>query len=126
MGLVWWTAALAAMAAGFDTPNAAPADLAWQPRARFISVERVADAPGSAPAGPVLRVRGRIETGWNYALSDHLPIEAGKLYRLSARLRVDRLGPGSPMPYSKAQKRGKMEKMRIAREFAANLRFLST
>jgi len=50
-----------------------------------------------------VRIRGRIAGGWNYAVTGHVPIQAGKLYRLSARVRVDRLGPGTPTPYLKCE-----------------------
>ncbi|MCY2993533.1 MAG: hypothetical protein NTY19_37490 [Planctomycetota bacterium] len=46
-----------------------------------------------------LRIHGRIEGSWNYVTSKTVPMTAGKLYRLSAWVRVDRFGPGTPMPY---------------------------
>ena len=52
---------------------------------------------------PSLRIHGRIEEGWNYANSNPVPMAAGKLYRLSAWVRVDRVGPGTPMPYLKCE-----------------------
>lgn len=75
----------------------------WKPRAGSISVTRE-EAPGHAPESRAhLRVQGKIEIGWNYAASDHFPLQAGKLYRLTAWVRVDRLGTGTPAPYLKCE-----------------------
>jgi len=75
----------------------------WRPRADSIAVAH-AEASGATPnsAGHV-RIKGRIEPGWNYAISKYLPIEPGRLYRLAAWLRVDRLGSGTPPPYLKCE-----------------------
>jgi len=78
-------------------------DADWHPRAKAIAVERFT-TPG--PEGrdiSALRIHGRIEEGWNYATLKPVPLEAGRLYRLSAWVRVDRAAPGTPMPYLKCE-----------------------
>lgn len=75
-------------------------DPGWRARSAGVSVARVPDPDG---AGGVLLVGGRQEDGWNYALSESRPMTAGKLYRLGARLRVRRLGPGTPPPCLKCE-----------------------
>ena len=45
---------------------------------------------GIAGQGTIFRVHGQIDGGWNYIASDRHPVAPGKLYRLSAWLRVDR------------------------------------
>ena len=78
-------------------------DTHWQPRAETIAVTRVEGLGATEGSKACLRIRGRIEGGYNYALSDQHPMEAGKLYRLSAWLRVDSLGETTPMPYLKCE-----------------------
>jgi len=85
-----------ARADGLDSWN-------WHPRADSITIERVGDAPGTPGSGAVLRVHGRIESGWNYIASDRHPVTPGGFYRLSAWLRVDRRGSGTPMPFLKCE-----------------------
>jgi len=75
----------------------------WQPRAPSVAVERVSVAGPGGTQTTALRISGRIEGGWNYAASAPLAVAAGKLYRLSAWVRVDRVGPGTPMPYLKGE-----------------------
>ena len=73
----------------------------WQPRSETIAVTRV---PGiRAGSGGALHVKGRITDGWNYALSGQRPMAGGQLYRLSAWVRVDKVGTGTPMPYLKCE-----------------------
>lgn len=76
--------------------------LRWQPRAASITVEQVSASGADAGRKPT-RIRGRIEDGWNYASTNHLPMTGGRLYCLSARVRVDRLGRGTPSPYLKCE-----------------------
>jgi hypothetical protein len=74
----------------------------WQPRADSISLERLEnESPLRGEAG--LHICGKIDSGWNYIASNRSPVTPGTLYRLSARLRVDRLGPGTPSPYLKCE-----------------------
>ena len=75
----------------------------WKPRADSVVVEHD-DQQGAGEDGRgCLRIRGRIESGWNYAASPRHPVESGKLYRLSFSLRVDKLGPETPPPYLKCE-----------------------
>jgi hypothetical protein len=75
----------------------------WTPRRPSVSVERV-ESPGATDAGrAVLRVRGRMEGDWNYAISPRFPLVAGQLYRLTAHVRVRSLGPGTPQPFLKCE-----------------------
>ncbi len=75
----------------------------WSPRADSVRVEQ-AIGPGATPGSEgCLRIAGSLETGWNYAASKHQPVEPGKLYRLTAWLRVDRLGPETPGPFLKCE-----------------------
>jgi hypothetical protein len=83
-----WLIAVLALTASQD-------QFTWRPRSPSITVE-----PGP---DNTIHVRGRIEANWNYAVTDHVPIQAGGLYRLSARLRVDRLGDRTPPPYLKCE-----------------------
>ncbi len=75
----------------------------WKPRDQTVTVERVDGRGATEASRAFLRVRGRIEGGWNYATTEARPIEAGRLYRLSAWIRVDRLGPATPRPYLKCE-----------------------
>ena len=81
----------------------ASADMAWQPRAKTVVVERVTAEGPNRKSATSLRIHGRIEDGWNYASSKPVPMTAETLYRLSAWVRVDRVGPGTPMPYLKCE-----------------------
>jgi hypothetical protein len=76
---------------------------AWQPRGKSIHVERLVTVGPNGKQTPSLHVHGRIEDGWNYANSNPVPMTAGKLYRLSAWVRVDRVDPGTPKPYLKCE-----------------------
>ncbi len=76
---------------------------AWKPRGRTVLVERVVTAGPNDKQAPALHIHGRIEEGWNYANSNTVPMTAGKLYRLSAWVRLDRVGSGTPMPYLKCE-----------------------
>ncbi len=75
----------------------------WQPRAATIQVSRTEGARAGAEGKAALRVQGRIEGGWNYAVSGQFPIQGGGLYRLAAWLRVDQLGTGTPAPFLKCE-----------------------
>ena len=90
------------MSPGSLTAGDVPGSWTWQPRADSITVERVEnEAPRGG--GASLRVWGKIDSGWNYIASNRSPVAPGKLYHLSIRLRVDRLGPGTPWPYVKCE-----------------------
>lgn len=74
----------------------------WRPRAKSVGVEHVTGGATDSSNG-CLQIRGRIETGWNYAMSGHHPIEPDNLYRLTVWLRVDQLGAGTPAPFLKCE-----------------------
>ena len=100
-----WVGAWCCWASGAVTPAAdqTTGPAVWQPRAKTVTVAplETAGPEGRDIAG--VRIRGRMEQGWNYAHTSPLPMTAGKLYRLSAWLRVDRLGSDSPGPYFKCE-----------------------
>jgi hypothetical protein len=75
----------------------------WKPRADSIAVMREANGGATADSPACLRVRGRIAGGWNYALSAPQPIQPQRLYRLTAHVRVDRLGSDTLAPYLKCE-----------------------
>jgi hypothetical protein len=82
----------------FASPKAA-----WSPRGKSISVDQVKRLRVDGKAVPGLHIQGRIVEGWNYAQSTPAAITAGKLYRLSAWVRVASVGDGTPMPYLKCE-----------------------
>ncbi len=75
----------------------------WRPRAESITVSREEGAGATPESTAHLRVQGRIEGGWNYALSERRPLLPGRLYRLVAWVRVDRVGSDTPAPYLKCE-----------------------
>ena len=77
-----------------------PAEV-WRPRGEGIQCEVL--TPDGSETGPVLHLSGRIEPGWNYALTDPRAISPGGLMRLSCRIKVLSLGPDTPAPYLKAE-----------------------
>ena len=94
-----WTAMAAeAVSWDFESGNGE-----WQARGESVTVQRALIAGPSGKQTPSLRIHGRIEDGWNYAVSNRVPMTAGKLYCLSAWVRVQRAGPGTPMPYLKCE-----------------------
>jgi hypothetical protein len=79
------------------------AEVTWKPRAATIALDRVEGRGATEASRAFLRVRGRIVEGWNYASSEARPLRAGQLYRLSAWVRLDRLGPTTPPPCLKCE-----------------------
>jgi len=75
----------------------------WRPRAATVQVERVTGAGATADSRACLRVHGRMADNWNYVLSDSVPLQAGRLYRLSAWVKVTSAGTGTPMPFLKCE-----------------------
>jgi hypothetical protein len=75
----------------------------WKPRAATVTVERVTESGATADSRACLRVHGRMEQDWNYAVSDSVPLRAGQLYRLSAWLKVVSIGAATPMPFLKCE-----------------------
>jgi Carbohydrate binding domain len=75
----------------------------WQPRAPSVVVSQLVGTGATPDSRACLRVQGRIAEGWNYALSRHVPLTGGGLYRLSAWMRVDNLGASTPPPFLKCE-----------------------
>ncbi len=75
----------------------------WRGRAATVVVERAPGVGATRESKAGLRIRGTIDTGWNYALSDERPMAAGQFYRFSAWVRVDRVGTGTPAPSLKCE-----------------------
>ena len=98
---------LAMTAGGAETEpvvwNFDSGETGWRPRAGTITIERDASDQAVIEGHASLRVRGRIDVGYNYANSDRRPMLAGRLYRLSARVRVESLGAGTPPPFLKCE-----------------------
>ena len=74
----------------------------WRPRADTVVAAHVEGGAVAESRGS-LRVHGSIRGGYNYVTSPRRPMTPGGLYRLSARVRVDRLGPDTPAPYLKCE-----------------------
>lgn len=68
-----------------------------------MMVERVADLGAAVDGGACLRVRGSMSENWNYALSETVPLQAGRLYRLSAWVKVTSASSKTPMPFLKCE-----------------------
>lgn len=75
----------------------------WKPRAGSIRVARDETGGATPESEACLHVRGRIEGGWNYAISGSRPIEPGGLYRLSAWVKVNRIENRTPAPCLKCE-----------------------
>ena len=78
-------------------------EITWRPRRETIEVTRAADLGATEESKACLQVRGRIEGGWNYAISDQHAMTAGGLYRLWAWVRVDSLGETTQPPFLKCE-----------------------
>ncbi len=78
-------------------------EMTWRPRADTIRSSRAQEAGATEGSKASLRIEGQIDVGWNYVISDTHPMTAGQLYRLSAWVRVDRLGQTTPMPFLKCE-----------------------
>ena len=79
-------------------------DLAgWRPRAATLELTRSAAAGAIEASQGCLRVRGFIDGGWNYALSNQAALREGQRYHLTAWVRVDLAGARTPMPYLKCE-----------------------
>jgi hypothetical protein len=78
-------------------------EVTWQPRSDTVKLARQEGLDATGQGQACLHVTGRDESNWNYASSEPVPMTAGGLYRLSARLRVERLGPATPVPFLKCE-----------------------
>ncbi|MEW6358263.1 MAG: DUF4962 domain-containing protein [Planctomycetota bacterium] len=79
------------------------AETGWHPRAETIAVARAEGVGAEGLFKSSLHIHGKSDVGWNYAISDSHPMTPGQLYRLSAWVRVDRLGKNTPAPYLKCE-----------------------
>lgn len=75
----------------------------WRPTAQTVAVERVQAEGWDGKLVPCLRIHGEMKGGWNYAGSPSMPITPGQAYHLTAWLRVERVGPATPMPFLKCE-----------------------
>lgn|GEM_PF-6717992 len=75
----------------------------WKPRSATMMVERVADLGATVDSRACLHVRGNMPENWNYALSETVPLQAGRLYRLSAWVKVTSADSKTPMPFLKCE-----------------------
>jgi hypothetical protein len=75
----------------------------WRPRSATMIVERVADFDAAVDGRACLHVRGSMSENWNYALSETVPLQAGRLYRLSAWVKVTSAGFNTLMPFLKCE-----------------------
>ncbi|MDH7571688.1 MAG: carbohydrate binding domain-containing protein, partial [Armatimonadota bacterium] len=82
----------------FETP-----DTGWRARADSVKVERVVGRGATPESRSTLHIHGSMAENYNYALSDSHPMQGGSLYRLSAWVRVDRLGSSTPPPFLKCE-----------------------
>jgi len=75
----------------------------WSPSDAGVRIEA---APGVVPpgvVGPSAHVSGPSNSAWNYIHASALSLQAGQRYRLSAWLRIDRVGQATPAPYLKCE-----------------------
>ncbi len=75
----------------------------WLPRAATVRVERVAGQGATQDSRAWLRVVGSMPDGWNYAIGPRAPMTAGQTYRLTAWVKVVRLGERTPPPFLKCE-----------------------
>ncbi len=75
----------------------------WKPRAATVTVERVTQGGARENSRACLHICGSMPENWNYASSDSVPMEAGRLYRLSAWVKVTSAGSRTPMPFLKCE-----------------------
>jgi len=75
----------------------------WRPRAATVKVERLTGVGAAENSRACLHIQGSMTENWNYALSDSVPMEAGRLYRLSAWVKVVSTDSKTPMPFLKCE-----------------------
>ena len=78
-------------------------DTGWRPRANTITLERTSEQKATEQSTASLRVSGPIATGWNYAMSGEVPMTAGKLYRLSAWVKLVEKSQTTEPPFLKCE-----------------------
>ena len=75
----------------------------WRPRAETVEVRRIPALGATETSQACLKVAGPLREGWNYAYSNRISMQERHWYRLSAWVRVDLVGPATPMPYLKCE-----------------------
>ncbi len=75
----------------------------WKARAATMTVERVTEPGATADSRACLHIRGSMPENWNYVLSETVPLQAGRFYRLSAWVKVISAGSRTPMPLLKCE-----------------------
>jgi hypothetical protein len=75
----------------------------WRPRAATVKVERVTGVGATENSRACLHIHGSMKENWNYALSGSVSMQAGRLYRLSAWVKVVSAGSKTPMPFLKCE-----------------------
>ena len=102
----WLLLALVAAAGAPEQPlvwSFEDPQISWRPRAAGITLEHAPGVSATPEGKGSLRIHGRIAEGWNYALSETRPMSAGRYYKLSAWVRVDRQRPYTPAPFLKCE-----------------------
>ncbi|HVF10379.1 MAG TPA: carbohydrate binding domain-containing protein, partial [Abditibacteriaceae bacterium] len=72
--------------------------ITWQPQAKTITVSRAEGVTATKSSKASLLVQGRMAGDWHYIVSEPVPLQPRRLYRLSAWVRVDKAGPTTPLP----------------------------
>jgi hypothetical protein len=72
--------------------------LGWQPQAKTVTLSHAQGVSAAKSSKSSLRVQGSMEGDWQYAVSEQVPMQPGRLYRLSAWMRIDKATSGRPMP----------------------------
>lgn len=95
-----WSLALVLAA----SPAPAGTLTAWSSSEATVRIEAIAEAAPPGVSGPVLRVSGATSGEvWNYGRTPTQTLQAGRRYRLSGWVRVDRVGTGTPAPSFKCE-----------------------
>lgn len=108
MGMKWGLACLVAFLGPRAVAQSAMWDFesnsgSWRPRATTVTVERVPELGATETSRSCLHIYGRMPDNWNYAVSNSVPMQANRLYRLSVWLKVASVGVGTPMPFLKCE-----------------------
>jgi hypothetical protein len=73
----------------------------WRPRAETVVLRSVPWLTATPESRGCLQVAGTVNDGFNYALSNRVTLQEKRWYRFEGWVRVDRIGPNTPMPYLK-------------------------
>ncbi len=98
--MFWHVAQAAVQPTVWDFENGSQG---WKPRGATVKVDSVTQRGATADSKACLRIYGRMEGNWNYALSESIALQAGQLYRLSAWVKVISAGATTPMPFLKCE-----------------------